>query len=162
MNRSKWALLLAALLCIVQAVMPMTVFAFTAQTPTRVPEIGEAVTVYTKADMVLDFSSYTFSVMDSSGTEQSGGIHGLTNVMKIWVATTDQQQFTAYCLDMSRHYPPTISNTGEQSLYVKDSDKYDSTHAGIYHLLYRHRSRQKSFATHLALLKRMSILTHLL
>ena len=49
MNRSKWALLLAALLCIVQAVMPMTVFAFTAQTPTRVPEIGEAVTVYTKA-----------------------------------------------------------------------------------------------------------------
>ena len=53
MNRSKWALLLAALLCIVQAVMPMTVFAFTAQTPTRVPEIGEAVTVYTKADMVL-------------------------------------------------------------------------------------------------------------
>lgn len=42
--------------------------------------------------------------------------------MKIWVATTDQQQFTAYCLDMSRHYPPTISNTGEQSLYVKDSD----------------------------------------
>lgn len=122
MNRSKWALLLAALLCIVQAVMPMTVFAFTAQTPTRVPEIGEAVTVYTKADMVLDFSSYTFSVMDSSGTEQSGGIHGLTNVMKIWVATTDQQQFTAYCLDMSRHYPPTISNTGEQSLYVKDSD----------------------------------------
>ena len=82
MNRSKWALLLAALLCIVQAVMPMTVFAFTAQTPTRVPEIGEAVTVYTKADMVLDFSSYTFSVMDSSGTEQSGGIHGLTNVMK--------------------------------------------------------------------------------
>ena len=122
MNRSKWALLLAALLCIVQAVMPMTVFAFTAQTPTRVPEIGEAVTVYTKADMVLDFSSYTFSVMDSSGTEQSGGIHGLTNVMKIWVATTDQQQFTAYCLDMSRHYPPTISNAGEQSLYVKDSD----------------------------------------
>ena len=122
MKRSKWALLLAALLCIVQAVMPMTVFAFTAQTPTRVPEIGEAVTVYTKADMVLDFSSYTFSVMDSSGTEQSGGIHGLTNVMKIWVATTDQQQFTAYCLDMSRHYPPTISNTGEQSLYVKDSD----------------------------------------
>ena len=72
MNRSKWALLLAALLCIVQTVMPMTVFAFTAQTPTRVPEIGEAVTVYTKADMVLDFSSYTFSVMDSSGTEQSG------------------------------------------------------------------------------------------
>ena len=122
MKRSKWALLLAALLCIVQAVMPMTVFAFTAQTPTRVPEIGEAVTVYTKADMVLDFSSYTFSVMDSSGTEQSGGIHGLTNVMKIWVATTDQQQFTAYCLDMSRHYPATISNTGEQSLYVKDSD----------------------------------------
>lgn len=122
MKRSKWALLLAALLCIVQAVMPMTVFAFTAQTPTRVPEIGEAVTVYTKADMVLDFSSYTFSVMDSSGTEQSGGIHGLTNVMKIWVATTDQQQFTAYCLDMSRHYPPTISNAGEQSLYVKDSD----------------------------------------
>lgn len=122
MKRSKWALLLAALLCIVQAVMPMTVFAFTAQTPTRVPEIGEVVTVYTKADMVLDFSSYTFSVMDSSGTEQSGGIHGLTNVMKIWVATTDQQQFTAYCLDMSRHYPPTISNTGEQSLYVKDSD----------------------------------------
>ena len=57
MKRSKWALLLAALLCIVQAVMPMTVFAFTAQTPTRVPEIGEAVTVYTKADMVLDFSS---------------------------------------------------------------------------------------------------------
>ena len=42
MKRSKWALLLAALLCIVQAVMPMTVFAFTAQTPTRVPEIGEA------------------------------------------------------------------------------------------------------------------------
>lgn len=122
MKRSKWALLLAALLCIVQAVMPMTVFAFTAQTPTRVPEIGEAVTVYTKADMVLDFSSYTFSVMDSSGTEQSGGIHGLTNVMKIWVATTDQQQFTAYCLDMSRHYPATISNAGEQSLYVKDSD----------------------------------------
>lgn len=122
MKRSKWALLLAALLCIVQAVMPMTVFAFTAQTPTRVPEIGEVVTVYTKADMVLDFSSYTFSVMDSSGTEQSGGIHGLTNVMKIWVATTNQQQFTAYCLDMSRHYPPTISNTGEQSLYVKDSD----------------------------------------
>lgn len=33
MKRSKWALLLAALLCIVQAVMPMTVFAFTAQTP---------------------------------------------------------------------------------------------------------------------------------
>ena len=58
MKRSKWALLLAALLCIVQAVMPMTVFAFTAQTPTRVPEIGEVVTVYTKADMVLDFSSY--------------------------------------------------------------------------------------------------------
>ena len=108
MKRSKWALLLAALLCIVQAVMPMTVFAFTAQTPTRVSEIGEAVTVYTKADMVLDFSSYTFSVMDSSGTEQSGGIHGLTNVMKIWVATTDQQQFTAYCLDMSLHYPATI------------------------------------------------------
>ena len=48
MKWSKWALLLAALLCIVQAVMPMTVFAFTAQTPTRVPEIGEAVTVYTK------------------------------------------------------------------------------------------------------------------
>lgn len=122
MKRSKWALLLAALLCIVQAVMPMTVFAFTAQTPTRVPEIGEAVTVYTKADMVLDFSSYVFSTMDSAGMEQSGGIRGLTNVMKIWVATTDQQQFTAYCLDMSRHYPPTISNTGEQSLYVKDSD----------------------------------------
>lgn len=122
MNRSKWALLLAALLCIVQAVMPMTVFAFTAQTPTRVPEIGEAVTVYTKADMVLDFSSYTFSVMDSSGTEQSGGIHGLTNVMKIWVATTDQQQFTAYCLDMNRHYPAAISDTGEQALYVRDTD----------------------------------------
>lgn len=45
---------------------------------------------------------------------------------------------------------------------VQVRNKYDSTHAGIYHLLYRHRSRQKSFATHLALLKRMSILTHLL
>ena len=122
MKRSKWALLLAALLCIVQAVMPMTAFASTAQTPTRVPEIGETVTVYTKADMVLDFSSYTFSVMDSSGVEQSGGIHGLSNVMKIWVATADQQQFTAYCLDMNRHYPATISDTGEQSLYVSDTD----------------------------------------
>ena len=105
MKRSKWALLLAALFLVLEknleeVILEMAVFAFTAQTPTRVPEIGEAVTVYTKADMVLDFSSYTFSVMDSSGTEQSGGIHGLTNVMKIWVATTDQQQFTAYCLDM--------------------------------------------------------------
>ncbi len=122
MKRSKWALLLAALLCIVQSAMPMTAFASAAQAPTRVPEIGETVTVYTKADMVLDFSSYTFSVMDSSGTEQSGGIHGLTNVMKIWVATADQQQFTAYCLDMNRHYPATISDTGEQSLYISNID----------------------------------------
>lgn len=122
MKKSKWASLLATLLCVAQLLVPMSAMASTAQTPIRVPEIGEAVTVYTKANMVLDFSSYTFSVMDSSGTEQSGGIHGLTNVMKIWVATTDQQQFTAYCLDMSRHYPPTISNAGEQSLYVKDSD----------------------------------------
>lgn len=36
-------LLLAALLCIAQAVMPMPAFAFTAQTPARVPEIGETV-----------------------------------------------------------------------------------------------------------------------
>ena len=122
MKKSKWASLLATLLCVAQLLVPMSAMASTAQTPIRVPEIGEAVTVYTKANMVLDFSSYVFSTMDSAGMEQSGGIRGLTNVMKIWVATTDQQQFTAYCLDMSRHYPPTISNTGEQSLYVKDSD----------------------------------------
>lgn len=122
MKKSKWASLLATLLCVAQLLVPMSAMASTAQTPTRVPEIGEAVTVYTKANMVLDFSSYVFSTMDSAGMEQSGGIRGLTNVMKIWVATTDQQQFTAYCLDMSRHYPATISNTGEQSLYVKDSD----------------------------------------
>ena len=122
MKKSKWASLLATLLCVAQLLVPMSAMASTAQTPTRVPEIGEAVTVYTKANMVLDFSSYTFSVMDSSGTEQSGGIHGLTNVMKIWVATTDQQQFTAYCLDMNRHYPAAISDTGEQALYVRDTD----------------------------------------
>ena len=122
MKKSKWASLLATLLCVAQLLVPMSAMASTAQTPIRVPEIGEAVTVYTKANMVLDFSSYVFSTMDSAGMEQSGGIRGLTNVMNIWVATTDQQQFTAYCLDMSRHYPPTISNTGEQSLYVKDSD----------------------------------------
>ena len=122
MNKSKWALLLAALLCVVQLLLPVSAMASTAQTPTRVPEIGEAVTVYTKADMVLDFSSYVFSTMDSAGVEQSGGIRGLTNVMKIWVATTDQQQFTAYCLDMNRHYPAAISDTGEQALYVRDTD----------------------------------------
>ncbi len=122
MKKSKWASLLAALLCVAQLLVPMSAMASTAQTPTRVPSIGEAVTVYTKADMVLDFSSYVFSTMDSAGTEQSGGIHGLSNVMKIWVATVDQQQFTAYCLDMNRHYPATISDTGEQSLYVNDTD----------------------------------------
>ncbi len=122
MKNHKWASLLAALLCVAQLLVPMSAMASTAQTPTRVPEIGEAVTVYTKADMVLDFSSYVFSTMNSAGVEQSGGIHGLTNVMKIWVATTDQQQFTAYCLDMNRHYPAAISDTGEQALYVRDTD----------------------------------------
>ena len=113
---------MATLLCVAQLLVPMSAMASTAQTPTRVPEIGEAVTVYTKANMVLDFSSYVFSTMDSAGMEQSGGIRGLTNVMKIWVATTDQQQFTAYCLDMNRHYPAAISDTGEQALYVRDTD----------------------------------------
>ena len=122
MKKSKWASLLATLLCVAQLLVPMSAMASTAQTPTRVPEIGEAVTVYTKANMVLDFSSYVFSTMDSAGMEQSGGIRGLTNVMKIWVATTDQQQFTAYCLDMNRHYPAAISDTGEQALYVRDTD----------------------------------------
>lgn len=122
MKKSKWASLLATLLCVAQLLVPMSAMASTAQTPTRVPEIGEAVTVYTKANMVLDFSSYVFSTMDSTGMEQSGGIRGLTNVMKIWVATTDQQQFTAYCLDMNRHYPAAISDTGEQALYVRDTD----------------------------------------
>lgn len=122
MKKSKWASLSATLLCVAQLLVPMSAMASTAQTPTRVPEIGEAVTVYTKANMVLDFSSYVFSTMDSAGMEQSGGIRGLTNVMKIWVATTDQQQFTAYCLDMNRHYPAAISDTGEQALYVRDTD----------------------------------------
>ncbi len=122
MKKSKCALLFAALLCVAQLFAPMSAMASTAQTPTRAPEIGEAVTVYTKADIVLDFSSYVFSTMDSAGVEQSGGIRGLTNVMKIWVATTDQQQFTAYCLDMNRHYPAAISDTGEQSLYVGNTD----------------------------------------
>ena len=122
MRKSKWAPLFAALLCVAQIFTPTSALASTAQTPTRVPELGEMVTVYTKADMVLDFSSYMFSVMDSEGTEQPGGIRGLTNVMKIWVATADQQQFTAYCLDMNRHYPATISDTGEQALYVRDTD----------------------------------------
>ncbi|HOG01832.1 MAG TPA: SpaA isopeptide-forming pilin-related protein [Clostridia bacterium] len=122
MKNHKWASLLAALLCVAQLLVPMSAMASTAQTPTRVPEVGEAVTVYTKADMVLDFSAYVFSTMDSAGVEQPGGIHGLSNIMKIWVATTDQQQFTAYCLDMNRHYPAAISDTGEQALYVRDTD----------------------------------------
>ena len=53
------ALLCAALFFI----LPMTAYAGGASTPTRVPNIGEAVTTYTKDDYVLDFSSAVFSVI---------------------------------------------------------------------------------------------------
>ena len=106
------ALLCAALFFI----LPMTAYAGGASTPTRVPNIGEAVTTYTKDDYVLDFSSAVFSVMDANGTEQSGGIQGLNNVMKIWVHTADGQTFTAYCLDMAESYPPTIAASQESMI----------------------------------------------
>lgn len=46
--------------------------------------------------------------MDANGVEQNGGLSGLENVMKIWVHTADNQTFTAYCLNMAKHYPPTM------------------------------------------------------
>lgn len=118
--KKRFALLLAAYF--VCSLLPMGALAAPAANPTRVPDIGEAVTVYTKADMVLDFSAYVFSTMDAAGVEQAGGVRGLTNTMKIWVATEDAQQFTAYCLDKNRSYPSGISEEGELSLYVQDTD----------------------------------------
>ena len=77
---------LVALLCAALFfLLPMTAYASGASVPTRVPDIGEAVTAYTKDDYVLNFSAIKFSVMDANGNEQSGGLSGLENVMKIWV-----------------------------------------------------------------------------
>lgn len=106
------ALLCAALFFL----LPMTAYASGASVPTRVPDIGEAVTAYTKDDYVLNFSAIKFSVMDANGNEQSGGLSGLENVMKIWVHTADNQSFTAYCLDMTEHYPPTIAASQESMI----------------------------------------------
>ena len=108
---------LVALLCAALFfIFPMTALASGASVPTRVPDIGEAVTTYTKDDYILDFSSAMFSVMDASGVEQSGGVYGLSNVMKIWVHTADNQTFTAYCLDMAESYPPTIAASQESNI----------------------------------------------
>lgn len=106
------ALLCAALFFIV----PMTALASGASTPTRIPDIGEAVTAYTKDDYILNFSAIRFSVMDANGVEQNGGLSGLENVMKIWVHTADNQTFTAYCLNMAKHYPPTIAASQESMI----------------------------------------------
>lgn len=106
------ALLCAALFFIV----PMTALASGASTPTRIPDIGEAVTAYTKDDYILNFSAIRFSVMDANGVEQNGGLSGLENVMKIWVHTADNQSFTAYCLNMAKHYPPTIAASQESMI----------------------------------------------
>ena len=114
--KHKWMICLMALLCILQLALPMTALASGASVPTRVPDIGEAVTVYTKDDYILDFSSAGFSVMDANGNELSGGVSGLQNVMKIWVHTADGQKFTAYCLNMARHYPPTIAASDEANI----------------------------------------------
>ncbi len=97
-------------------ILPMTAYASGASTPTRVPDIGEAVTAYTKDDYILDFSSAMFSVMDANGAEQNGGVYGLNNVMKIWVHTADNQTFTAYCLDMAESYPLTIAASQESNI----------------------------------------------
>lgn len=108
---------LVALLCAALFfILPMTAYASGASTPTRVPDIGEAVTAYTKDDYILDFSSAMFSVMDANGVEQNGGVYGLNNVMKIWVHTADNQTFTAYCLDMEESYPPTIAASQESNI----------------------------------------------
>lgn len=108
---------LVALLCAALFfILPMTAYASGASTPTRIPDIGEAVTAYTKDDYILDFSSAMFSVMDANGAEQNGGVNGLNNVMKIWVHTADNQTFTAYCLDMAESYPPTIAASQESNI----------------------------------------------
>ncbi len=108
---------LVALLCAALFfILPMTAYASGASTPTRVPDIGEAVTAYTKDDYILDFSSAMFSVMDANGAEQNGGVYGLNNVMKIWVHTADSQTFTAYCLNMAESYPPTIAASQENNI----------------------------------------------
>lgn len=107
---------LVALLCAALFfILPMTAYAG-ASTPTRVPDIGESVIAYTKDDYILDFSSAMFSIMDANGAEQSGGVYGLNNVMKIWVHTADNQTFTAYCLDMAESYPPTIAASQESNI----------------------------------------------
>lgn len=115
-TKSKLLAFMLALLCAVQMLFPVTALASGASTPTRVPDIGETVTVYTKDDYILDFSSAGFSLMDANGNEVSGGVSGLRNVMKIWVHTADGQRFTAYCLNMARHYPPTIAASDEANI----------------------------------------------
>lgn len=108
---------LVALLCAALFfIMPMTAYAEGVSLPSRVPDIGEAVTAYTKADYILNFSDARFSVMDANGNEQNGSLAGLDNVMKIWVHTADGQTFSAYCLDMTEHYPPTVAAGQEGSI----------------------------------------------